>query len=397
MQAPVVHIAMISVENFYWILHENLLKPVGMDAWYFYPFGTTDNLSRDEFVPETPGCLTPHVLFHFDQEPIFGNTVWGEYDRGWHRGYWSGKILRILANSEHSAVKKHMCQSRLMQDWYFFYHGFAALDWFGDSKYLGHSIDFVQKFSSYNHLVTGKRAYRMALTAKLLQMQMHHESDISFHGTPEQCEAEINDPCSKLSVDQKQLIQRYLCGNHAVPMLLDRSKIDGQASANFGHQEYKLWQRSFLHVVNETVFYDAKLHLTEKIFKPIVSQRPFILVAAPGNLAYLRRYGFKTFGRWIDESYDLEPDPVKRLDLIAHEIAKINNKPMIELRQMHQEMQPILDHNKSHFFGGFKEIIVDELVDNFDGCVKIWNNGRIDGRSVPSHPDLESVKQMLLR
>ena len=42
------------------------------------------------------------------------------------------------------------------------------------------------------------------------------------------------------------------------------------------------------HIVTETIFYDNKLHFTEKVFKPIVARRPFFLVGAPGNLAYLK-------------------------------------------------------------------------------------------------------------
>ena len=71
-------------------------------------------------------------------------------------------------------------------------------------------------------------------------------------------------------------------------------------------------QESFLYVVTETCYWERKCHLTEKIFKPIVSRMPFILVGPAHNLKYLRSYGFETFGRWIDESYDQEVDDYKR-------------------------------------------------------------------------------------
>ena len=70
---------------------------------------------------------------------------------------------------------------------------------------------------------------------------------------------------------------------------------------------------------------------------------------------------------------------------------------MQELRDIQQDMQSVLVHNKQHFFGAFRDIIVAELVDNFDHCVRRWNNGRVDDREVPLHRDLESVKQILLR
>jgi hypothetical protein len=180
------------------------------------------------------------------------------------------------------------------------------------------------------------------------------------------------------------------------PWKLDEITVDGNLSAHFGHREYQLWQSSLLHVVNETVFYQPKLHLTEKIFKPIVAQRPFILVAAPGNLKYLKNYGFQTFGPWIDESYDDILDPDLRLDAVAKEIEKFARMSLPELRNIHQDMQAVLAFNKKHFFGEFRQIIVNELVDNFDQCIRIWNNGRVDGRELPLHPNLAQVKKVLL-
>lgn len=386
---------MTSVENLYWILYENLLKPVGMDAWYFYPFGTKNHLSKFEFLSEVRSNQMPHALFHFDQEPIFNNQSWNDYDRA-YREYWSGKIFRMLANSEYSDVKKRTCRDRYMQDWYFFYHGLAALDWFRDAEYITSTGSFVSKFSSYNHHVSGKRSYRMALTARLLELGLHDQSDISFHGTVQDCVTEIDSPDSELTADQKLSIKEHLCDPGQLPMILDKVPVDSNHSAHFGHGEYRLWQRSFLHVVNETVFYDSKLHLTEKIFKPIVALRPFLLVGAQGNLAYLRRYGFQTFADWIDESYDDECDPVRRIDLVAHELQKLHKRPITELCKIYDEMLPVLLHNKHHFFGQFREIIVDELLENFDSCIRIWNNGRVDGRDIPTHPDLGAVKKILL-
>lgn len=384
---------MPSVENFYWVLFENLLKPVELDAWYYYPFGTTLNLSRDgEFAPARRIRREHHALFHFDQEPIWTDNFGSIYDR--HVTAWDGKLVRLLANSEHSAEKRRICAHRGMLDWYFFYHGFAALDWYRDSEYVPTTQEPSRVFSSLNHLVDGRRCYRMALTARLVDMEIDHRGDLSFHGTRAVCQAELLDPHCRLSGRDRALIDRMLT-RREFPRVLDGAFGHGGLSAQFGHREFDLWQRSFLHVVNETVFYDPKLHLTEKIFKPIVAQRPFILAAAPGNLRYLREYGFQTFGDWIDESYDDVWDPSHRLDHIAGEILRFCEMSPDQLCRMHQEMRPVLEHNKRHFFGDFRRIIVEELVENFDTCIRIWNNGRVDGRELPRHPDLERAKRML--
>lgn len=385
---------MISVENFYWILYENLLKPVGLDAFYYYPFGTRENLSRNEFCPLIKK-QEHHVLFQFDQEPLWDDNFGPKYDADLES--WTSKLVRILANSEHSQLKRQVCRDRGLLDWYFFYHGFAALSWFADSQYLNDVTAISNAYLSMNHLVSHKRSYRLAMLAHLSQRKILRQGQISFHANKSQVQEELCSIHTQLSAANQSLIQNELDCWTDLPMTLDKDQVGGFMSASFGHREYQLWQRSFLHMVNETVFYERKLHLTEKIFKPIVSLRPFVLISAPGNLQYLRSYGFMTFSDWIDESYDFEANDDRRLAMIADEVAKLCNLPIAQLRTIHQEMMPVLEFNKKHFFTRFRDIIVNELVDNFDTCIRVWNNGRIDGRQRPHHPDLERVKQLLLQ
>ena len=387
---------MPSVENFYWILYQNLLKPVGLDCWYYYPWGTKDNLSRaGEFKKFYRRSHGNHVLFHFDQEPLWNKHLGNLYDQ--ELGAWNVKMVRVLANSEHSVFKKQILSDREMLDWYFFYHGFAALDWYQDAKYTNHDFEIQYPFVSFNHVIAEQRSYRLDLISRLIDHGVANLGQISLHTSHRHIRHELDQEDSMLATVSKQRIQKNLMSLDDLPWTIDDVHIDGKLSARFGHQEYELWQRCFLHVVNETVFYQSKLHLTEKIFKPIVAKRPFVLVAAPGNLAYLRSYGFRTFTDWIDESYDAIVDPDLRLEAITKEIIKLSQFTIRQLRELHQDMQAILDFNKQHFFNNFRHIIVNELVDNFDTCVRVWNNGRVDGREIPAHPDLKSVRNLLLQ
>jgi hypothetical protein len=205
---------------------------------------------------------------------------------------------------------------------------------------------------------------------------------------------ELTNPETRLSTAACELITQHL----DQPMILDRETSTGSLSADFGHQEFKLWKSGLWHIVTETVFYHDKLHLTEKIFKPIVAQRPFMLAAAPGNLAYLKGYGFRTFDQWIDESYDSIQDPDQRLQAIVDQVQRLCAMSDFDLREMHREMQPVLEHNFNHLWSGFRHQIVDELVNNFERSVRLWNNGRIDGKELPLHDvDLARAKEILLR
>lgn len=391
---------MISVENFYWAMHENLLKPLNFVEYVFYPFGSTslDDLNINEFVENNDKHIRPYVwtmpfnrsLF-FDQEPMGRNTI-SVIDEILLGGQ---KNMTLLANSEISSIKAVILKKYRVFDWYYFYHGFAALDWFRDAKYMRHFNHPIRNnFLSLNGIVTGDRRYRMILTAHLADRELLDKGSVSFHSKPGACAQELEESAMHFSAAEKQLV------NQQLPLLnrslyVDTCDHNPGNSAAFGHFEMKMFQQSFLHVVNETVFYYKKLHLTEKIFKPIVSRRPFILVAAPGNLAYLKRYGFQTFSKWINEDYDNETDHSRRLIMIADEIEKISKLSLAELNCMHQEMQEILDYNFDHFFGNFKSKIVDELVDNFHSCLLQWNNCRTDDRSLRTDLDWTAIKSLL--
>ena len=120
------------------------------------------------------------------------------------------------------------------------------------------------------------------------------------------------------------------------------------------------WNTSFLHVVSETVWQE-KIHFTEKVFKPVVLHQPFVVLQAPGSLAYLRSYGFKTFDKWWDESYDTIEDPAERMQAIADIVNSIGAKSLEELETMRMEMASVLEHNFRHFYENIPAICLDEL------------------------------------
>lgn len=102
----------------------------------------------------------------------------------------------------------------------------------------------------------------------------------------------------------------------------------------------------FCAVVTETRYAQPYSNLSEKTLTAIYALRPFILVAPPYSLEYLKTFGFKTFSQWLDESYDRELDHGKRMAKIFSLIDFINNKSIDELQAMYNEMKPVLYHNE---------------------------------------------------
>jgi hypothetical protein len=120
---------------------------------------------------------------------------------------------------------------------------------------------------------------------------------------------------------------------------------------------------SLVYVPTETVYFGKRQHLTEKTFKAIALEMPFILVAPAGSLEYLREYGFKTFSSIFDESYDLETDDIVRIERVTTLLKELDTLSVKERNQIHQACLPIVEHNYNHFYrGGLTDILWQELV-----------------------------------
>ena len=305
--------------------------------------------------------------------------------------------IQLLANSEKSSLKKQWCKKNNFLDWYFFFHGFAALDWFRDHQYIKNSIHKIDKvFICLNHVMNEKRNYRLYFLSKIYEEKIQNYGHISAPNLNKEFVKKEIFKKSNLSCDAKKHIYKHLYES-ATPLILDDVNYTTSSASISRFFFNSLWA-----VVTETVFYDEKLHLTEKIFKPIAAKRPFILAGALGNLAYLKSYGFKTFDSWINESYDNEPDHIKRINLIIAELKKLCALSTHELDTMHQELIPILEYNHHHFYNNFKELIVNEMIENFYICIKQYNLGRFTDRYMFPENELqipailESAKKLFM-
>ena len=109
----------------------------------------------------------------------------------------------------------------------------------------------------------------------------------------------------------------------------------------------KQYQSTKYSIVAETVESNNIHCLSEKIFKPIIAGHIFVTVAGAGYLSYLRSNGFKTFGDYIDESYDADEDDQMRVNKIVQlckNLSKMDHKKLYEITEH------ITKHNRTLFF-----------------------------------------------
>jgi len=109
----------------------------------------------------------------------------------------------------------------------------------------------------------------------------------------------------------------------------------------------KTFDECFVCIINETRFAQPTANFSEKIIDAINYKKPFIVVAPPKTLEYIRKFGIKTFSDYWDESYDEIENHNDRMLAIFALIDKINSKSLEELNELNQEMQTMLEHNRN--------------------------------------------------
>jgi len=203
-------------------------------------------------------------------------------------------------------------------------------------------VDFIPSnekflFLSYNR---NPRPQRIVLLLDLLKYNLFHKGMISLNNL-------VYDPPPECNVDHFN----YLKDN--APFLIDEKyDLFYNLACNITKDDY---EKTFISLITESLVDDDTLFFSEKIWKPIMVGHPFLLYGNQYSLKFLKNLGYKTFDKWIDESYDNEPERNVRSILITKEIEKFSNKSIDELKQIRNEMNEICDYNQKHYNKLFKE------------------------------------------
>ena len=370
-------------------------------AYVFRPHGSKDIFNLEQFdknFQTHSRSFTPTIICH-DQEPLNFSDFNIEYDSNRliqlleNRGVSKDDIDEVLflypiflksADSKFNYLKSisgyndwiillHSEQnSQDVEEFshdgfkmvYYWSHAVLARDWYRFAEY---DIRLVQKNIEKTFLVycrdwTPNREYRLKFLDLVVQNKLVEDCIISTqhvnnHGV-HLGDYQAQDP--KFSVATKNLL------------VIPENKVAPSASADYDVNDIT---STAISVVLETVVDGAKIHLTEKILRPIACGHPFLLAAGPGALAYLRRYGFQTFNSIFDESYDQEIDTVKRLELIIKTMQQIQSLD----DQDWKKIQQIADYNKQHFFSEeFINLVKEELTYNFSQAIDFCLENRGD-------------------
>jgi hypothetical protein len=339
----------------------------GTRVFFCDPPGRSDpdalfNLGNDSITE------TDYVFFH-DQEPIHMDLHKPLFDDVKRRN------ADILANppghivvSEKGEFVQELEERYGWKSHYYFYHGWACQDW-----YRGYDKSFLiprardraptKTFISPNRIVGGKRDHRVLFLYNIFLQNLEH----NWISAPRICPYE--------NVDISEVAKKYYNIYSDIEQSLLNADLPKLFPSEATQQMTSCWLTNFdesadslIYVPTETVYYGNRLHITEKTFKAIALEMPFVLIAPHGSLEYMRSYGFKTFNGILDESYDEERDDIRRIEKVVDLLKEIDMLSVKERQQIHQALLPVVEYNFNHFYnGGLTEILWQELIGMLDG------------------------------
>lgn len=326
----------------------------------------------------------PTLIIH-DQEPMMFTLQRNSWLR-FNFNITSFDDRTIILTSElNSKELDEFCNLTGAQPCYWFSNGALALEWYQNGRWNLDNLNSLSKpkrlrykFSAMNRLIDQQRLYRPIISRLLMEIVDNQYLRLSCN---------LTDPVSKRNINEMDYPgkYRYLFNkiDMSSPILLNVMRDDLASDGSIRNKSHSIsgsyFNRVFCHIVTETLFLDDTLHLTEKSLRPIVNQRPFLILGPPGSISLLKRYGFMTFDKYWSESYDNISDPWERLEAVMAIVEKLNHMSLDDMENMLIDMRDILQHNFDHFYNRFKDIIFDELVDNLRSAVQIQKNKTPNG------------------
>jgi hypothetical protein len=366
---------MIRIDEIYY----NTFLPVIQERPYhcihwFDPFGSV----RFEDLCSAPAisAAMPHNIklpnndvvryLFWDQEPLHKDTVektLSKYHQLFHTN--CDPTTHFISSEHDSEMVDYVKNTYGFIPHYYFFHGWAALDWF-----RGYNRSFLitptdqrkikKTFLCPNRIVAGRREHRLLMLYHVFKNGLEH----NWISCPEVCPAEnvtVTQAIKSLTATYPDIEQVF--ARQSFPMYFpneNKHSVDNSTSARL--DLFDRSAESLLYLISETVATGRRQHLTEKTFKPICMCMPFIMVSCMGSLEYLRSYGFKTFGTLWDESYDDESNDIHRYEKISNLLQDLDSLSMKEKQQLFDSAIDICQHNYDHFYGGgFERILWHEL------------------------------------
>lgn len=215
------------------------------------------------------------------------------------------------------------------------------------------------KFSSFSR---NYNLWRLQIFAELRKRNLLHHFNYTFNN--------LNPYVTPMQVIDKDHLKKTLSSLNYKGMSIE-TWVDGMPYSfpeipvhdKWNDQTYVGIQESDIHLLIESHF-DPFLNFqghrntidpdvfspafpTEKTYKVMISERPFIAFTTPFFMKELQLLGYKTFAPFIDESYDNIVDDAQRLQAIASEVERLAKLDTDVYNKVLEGCKEIAIHNRN--------------------------------------------------
>lgn len=220
--------------------------------------------------------------------------------------------------------------------------------------------DYPKKYLSYNGM---RRPQRVSIVALLASMDLLKHGYVSYNSyvrsDADNIDAKRNyDEMLLWHIENPRFID-ILQNNKDTLLNLNSLYLDTEPGITSGRAGYhqitkQFYEETYFSIVTETLCMkkfsnDGKTGmgriLSEKTFKAILNHHPFLLVAVPRSLQFLKSMGYKTFHPYINEDYDNEADDSKRILMIADEVKRLCELSPEQLQEFLLATKEIVNYN----------------------------------------------------
>ncbi len=312
------------------------------EPWFMYQhcyewlsnFSSKNELNNDNFIFVSSNLIAPEVKDEYVKEKIIiDNFKIIEFNYFFHR-------LWFFKENFHKESSKHLYENILVENL--------------------HKLRVTPKEKHFLCFNRKPHDHRVALFAEIMTNKKLKDKTIVTLGNQNMINGQNHREAVRRFIDKnyKHGHERlYEFVDNLDPnkdYLYDTESMEQEQSVRINLDVH---HKTFCNVVTETITSENLIFFSEKIIKPIFSLQPFVLVGNRNSLKMLKEYGFKTFDKWWDESYD-ELKYQSRFEKIIEVLEDISEWDTDKIKRTLTEMEETLIHN-------FNMLIEDKATKSF--------------------------------
>lgn len=316
----------------------------------------------------------------YDQETslVFPELIWIERFLDNHGAQFKPVVYVCDFNLSHYLKAKNMHPRLEVRTWDLFLYDAAHGFFWRDANLLSKN-DIVFRFQSKisKKFMCPNFRYegiREVVVSYLIARWGADQGYISFFYHSQMAELQDLLPYPAMSLSDWDVIQSGRKALHElVPLTLDTANSracsakdllpDFDRTSNLKTDEDMefFYLDSFLSIVTESRFGVLCGEVSEKVLRPMVFMRPFVIFGAPYLLKYLKSLGFRTFSDFWDESYDEIEDHKLRTEALFRVLDSVLNQDLHSMEKLLVQMKEILEHNRNLVLLHLRDKMLAEL------------------------------------